>query len=140
MNERVVLAAKLNFRIRFAIAGSMIAVAVGCSGLDSKSSSQAVSSKPPASAILLTAPVTVNQQGKATTFPAGEYRFIDQDRSGYYFKAPQKVIVDDIAVFAYQGGLCVSRGKTEPDRWYVLANGGRQTGRFKKIPPHKLIP
>ena len=136
MNKGASLVAKLEL---FAIAALMTAEVAGCSGLDSKSS-PSTSSKPPGSAIVLTDPVPVNQQGKMTTFPAGEYRFTEQDRGGYYFKAPQKVIVDDVAVFAYQGGLYVSRGKTEPDRWYVLANSGKQMGRFKKIPPHKLIP
>lgn len=131
------LVTKLEF---FVIAALITAAVAGCSGLDSKSSPPASSSKPPESAIFLTAPAIVNQQGKVTTFPEGEYRFTEQDRGGYYFKAPQKVIVDDVAVFAYEGGLCVSRGKTEPDRWYVLANGGKQMGRFKKIPAHKLMP
>ena len=118
----------------------MAALVAGCSGVGSKSSSEAISSKPPASAVVLTAPAIVNDQGTTTTFPAGEYRPVEHDRGGYYFKAPEKVIVDEVAVYAFEGGLYVAHGSTEPARWYVIHGQGKKMGRFKKIPPHTLVP
>src|SRR6266404_8353489 len=96
----------------------------GCSSLRQDSSPHPISSKPPESAIVLSAPVTVGDQTAIDTFPAGKYRPLYEDRRGYYFEAPAKVVVDDVAVFAYKGGLYVARGATEPTGWYVNhANG-----------------
>src|SRR6266446_121831 len=96
----------------------------GCSSLQQDSSARPISSKPPESAIVLSAPVTVRDQTATDTFPTGKYRPLYEDRDGYYFEAPAKVLVDDVAVFAYEGGLYVVRGATEPIRWYVNhANG-----------------
>jgi hypothetical protein len=89
---------------------------------------------------VLSAPVTVRDQTATDTFPAGKYRPLYEDRRGYYFEAPAKVIVDDVAVFAHEGGLYVARGATEPTRWYVSRQSGRTMGRFKKIPPYTLVP
>ena len=88
---------------------------------------------------MLTAPATVNQDANVITFPEGDYHLADTDRSGYYFKAPQKVTIDEVAVFAYDGGLYVSRGSSEPIRWYIIRNGKMGIGRFKKVPAHKLV-
>ena len=111
-----------------------------CSTLRQDSSVRPISSKPPESAIVLSAPVTVRDQSATDTFPAGEYRPRYEDRRGYYFEAPAKVVVDDVAVFAYEGGLYVARGATEPTRWYVSRPSGKTIGRFKKIPPYTLVP
>ena len=112
----------------------------GCGSLRQDSSLRPISSKPPESAIVLSAPVTVRDQTATDTFPAGKYRPLYEDRHGYYFEAPSKVLVDDVAVFAYEGGLYVARGATEPTRWYISRQGGRTMGHFKKIPPCKLVP
>jgi hypothetical protein len=112
----------------------------GCSGLRQDPSPHPISSKPPESAIVLSAPVTVGDQTAIDTFPAGKYRPLYEDRGGYYFEAPAKVVVDDVAVFAHEGGLYVTRGATEPTRWYVSHPSGKTMGRFKKIPPHTLVP
>jgi hypothetical protein len=112
----------------------------GCSSLRQDSSPRPISSKPPESAIVFSAPVTVRDQSATDTFPAGKYRPIYEDRGGYYFEAPAKILVDDVAVFAYDGGLYVARGATEPTRWYVSRQNGKTMGRFKKIPPHTLVP
>ncbi|PYI88879.1 MAG: hypothetical protein DMF03_09230 [Verrucomicrobia bacterium] len=89
---------------------------------------------------MLSAPVTVIDQSATDTFPAGKYRPLYEDRGGYYFEAPAKVLVDDVAVFAYEGGLYIARGATEPTGWYVNRPSGKTMGRFKKIPPYKLVP
>src|SRR5438445_4925101 len=99
-----------------------------CSSLRQDSSLRPISSKPPESAIVLSAPVTVRDQTATDTFPAGKYRPLYEDRGGYYFEAPAKVVVDDVAVFAYEGGLYVVRGATEPTRWYISRQGGRTMG------------
>jgi hypothetical protein len=117
----------------------VVLLGAGCSSLRPGSSLHPISSKPPESAIVLSAPVTVRDQSATDTFPAGKYRPLYEDRSGYYFEAPDKVVVDDVAVFAYEGGLYVARGATEPTRWYVSRPNGKTMGRFKKIPPYRLI-
>jgi hypothetical protein len=116
-------------------------IVAGCSSLRSNQSLRPISSKPPESAIVLNAPAIVSESGTITTFPVGEYRPAYEDRSGYYFRAPTKVLVDDVAVFAREGGLYVARGDTEPARWYVIGeNGSKKMGSFKKIPQYKRIP
>jgi hypothetical protein len=112
----------------------------GCSSLQLKSSPpKPIASKPPESAIVLSEPVTVNDKGAANVFPAGKYRPLYEDRGGYYFEAPAKVLVNDVASFGYDGGLYVVRGATEPTQWYVISPGGKKMGRFKKIPQHTLV-
>jgi hypothetical protein len=118
---------------------AVVSLVAGCSNLGS-SSPRPIAAKAPASAIVLKAPATVNESGSTMTFPAGEYRMVREDRGGYYFQAPQKVIVDDVAVYAYEGGLYVARNAAEPAHWYINRSGKTKIGRFKKIPPHKLIP
>jgi hypothetical protein len=110
-----------------------------CSSLRQDSSFGPISFKPPASAIILTAPVTVSDQTATDTFPAGKYRPRYQDRGGYYFEAPEKVLVDDVVVFAYEGGIYVKNGVTEPTRWYVIRPSGKKMGHFKKIPAYTLV-
>ena len=112
----------------------------GCGSFQQDSSPRPISSKPPESAIVLSAPVTVRDQDATDTFPAGKYRPLYEDRGGYYFEAPAKILVDDVAVFAYDGGFYVARGATEPTRWYVSRENRKTMGRFKKIPPHTLVP
>ena len=118
----------------------VVLLAVSCSSLRQGSSFGPISSKPPASAILLTAPATVRDQTATDTFPAGKYRPRYEDRGGYYFEAPTKILVDDVAVFAYEGGIYVEKGATAPTRWYVIRPSGRRMGRFKKSPPYTLVP
>jgi hypothetical protein len=115
-------------------------LAAGCSSLPLKSSPpKPISSKPPESAIVLSEPVTVNDKGAENVFPPGKYRPLYEDRGGYYFEAPTKVLVNDLASFGYDGGLYVARGSTEPTRWYVMSPSGKKMGRFKKMPEHTLI-
>ena len=124
----------------FAVILLVVLLGAGCSSFQQDSSPRPISSKPPESAIVLGAPVTVRDQTATDTFPAGKYRLLYEDRGGYYFEAPAKVLVDDVAVFAYDGGLYVARGATAPTRWYVSRPSGKTMGRFKKIPPHTLVP
>jgi hypothetical protein len=112
----------------------------GCSSLHKQSSFRAVTSHPPLSAIELTKPATVTEEGATTTFPAGKYRAMYEDDGGYYFEAPSKVIVDDVGVYGFDGGVYIQRGKTAPTGWYVIRpNGRRSMGRFKTAPMYKVI-
>jgi hypothetical protein len=124
----------------FAVILLITLLGAGCSSVRQDSSPRPISSKPPESAIVFSAPVTVRDQTATDTFPAGKYRPLYEDRGGYYFEALTKILVDDVAVFAYDGGLYVARGTTEPTRWYVSRENGKTMGRFKKIPPHTLVP
>src|SRR5437764_14485095 len=125
-----------------AIGGLVIALfAVGCSSLHRGSTFRAISSKRPGSAIELTAPASISDEGATTTFPAGKYKPMYEDESGYYFEAPRKVIVDDIGVYGFDGGVYVLRGQTVPSHWYVIRpNGRRSMGRFKTTPMYSLLP
>jgi hypothetical protein len=127
-------------KVLFAVTALSVVVA-GCSSLRSNQSLRPISSKPPESAIVLSAPAVVSESGTITTFPTGEYRPVSEDRGAYYFQAPTKVLVDDVAVFAHEGGLYVARGHVEPIGWYVIGeNGEKKMGRFKKMPQYKRIP
>ena len=115
-------------------------LAAGRGSLQLKSSPpKPISSKPPESAIVLSEPVTVNDKGATNVFPAGKYRPLYEDRGGYYFEAPTKVLVNDVASFGYDGGVYVARGATEPTQWYVISPSGKKMGLFKKTPQHTLI-
>ena len=95
-----------------------------------------ITSEVPAS-IELTAPAFVSDQGATTTFPPGKYKPVFEDERGYYYEAPKKVLMDDVAVYAFDGGVYVVRGETAPTHWYVIRpNGRRSMGRFKSPPPY----
>jgi hypothetical protein len=115
-------------------------VITGCSSFHHGSDVHAISSAPPIKAIELLSPATVNDEGKITAFPAGKYKAVYEDDRGFYFEAPSKVMVDDIAVYAYQGGVYLERGKTAPTGWYFIhPNGQRTTGHFRHPPLVKIV-
>jgi len=121
-----------------AVTGALLIT--GCSSLHKQSSFRAVASHPSIAAIELVKPASVSEEGATTTFPAGKYRPMYEDDHGYYFEAPRKVIVDDVAVYAFDGGVYIQRGKTAPTEWYVIRpNGRRSMGRFKTAPIYKII-
>jgi hypothetical protein len=123
------------------IIGIVAMFAAGCSHFGPDSSPHEISSTPPASAIQLKKPAVVSDEGATTRFPAGKYRPVYEDKGGYYFEAPEKVLVDDVAVYAFDGGLYVERGKTAPTHWYIVRpNGRRSMGHFKTLPSYKLVP
>jgi hypothetical protein len=125
------------------IACAAVAVALlatGCSSRHKQSSFRAIASQPPVSAIELITPATVSEEGATTTFPAGKYRPMYEDDHGYYFEAPRKVIVDDVGVYGFDGGVYIQRGKTVPTEWYLIRpNGRRSMGHFKTPPIYKVI-
>ena len=122
-------------RIANISAGLICLILTGCTSL------RPISSKPPESAIVLSAPVTIREIVTTATFPAGEYHPLYEDDGGYYYQAPTKVVANDIFSYMYDGGLYVERGTNEPTKWYVIGQNGQKTlGRFKTIPPHQLIP
>lgn len=91
-------------------------------------------------AIELLKPATVTDQGATTTFPAGKYKPVYEDERGFYFEAPRKVMIDDIGVYGFDGGVYIERGKSTPTHWYVIRPNGRRTmGRFKTPPAYKAI-
>ena len=82
----------------------------------------------------------VSDQGATTTFPPGKYHPAFEDDGGYYYEAPKKVLIDDVAVYAFDGGVYVVRGEKAPTRWYVIRpNGRRSMGRFKSPPPYEIL-
>jgi len=122
-----------------AIAMSSMLLA-GCNSFNHGSGFRAIASTPPIKAIELTVPASVSDQGATTTFPVGKYKPAYEDDHGFYFEAPRKVLVDDIATYAFDGGVYVERGQTEPTHWYIIRpNGRRSTGKFKTIPSYKIV-
>jgi hypothetical protein len=122
-------------------AAVVILLATSCNSLHRGSSFRAIASEPPVSAIELIKPASVSDMGATTTFPAGKYRPVYEDEHGYYFEAPSKVIVDDIGVYGFDGGVFIVRGKTAPTEWYLIRpNGRRSMGHFKTAPLFKAIP
>lgn len=125
-----------SFRNRFGFLVAVVAVLglAGCSIL------RPISSKPPASAVVVTAPFTIDQWSKAT-FPSGEYRPLYEDEGGFYYQAPAKVVANALLTFMYDGGLYVKRGGTEPTAWYVVGQSGVITmGPLKTNLPCEMKP
>jgi len=119
---------------------AVAALITGCSSLHKQSSFRAIASHPPVAAIELIKPATVSEEGATTTFPPGKYRPMYEDDHGYYFEAPRKVIVDDVGVYGFDGGVYIQRGKTAPTEWYLIRpNGRRSMERFKTEPMYKII-
>ena len=134
-------ATNLIFFSKMAAAVGIVAIVGACSALHPGASFRAISSTPPASAIKLSAPAVVTDMGTTTTFPPGKYRPMYEDDGGYYYEAPSKVLVDDIGVYGFDGGLYLPRGKTAPSGWYIIRpNGRRSTGHFKTAPLYQLVP
>ena len=129
-----------NKMARFSLTIALLGIWVltcGCAGR--KSAMRPISSDAPAS-IELTAPAMITDQGATTTFPPGIYKPAFEDERGYFYEAPKKVLMDDVAVYAFDGGVYVMRGETAPTRWYVIRpNGRRTTGKFKTPPSYKVV-
>ena len=115
-------------------------LATSCSSLHKASSFRAIASEPPVSVIELITPATVSEEGATTTFPVGKYKPEYEDDHGYYYGAPAKVIVDDVGVYGFEGGVYIERDKTAPTHWYLIRpNGRRSMGKFKTPPMYKKI-
>jgi hypothetical protein len=104
-----------------------------------------ISSKPPESAIVLKSPfkVTISLLGDHITFPVGEYRPLYEDKNGYYFQSPAKVIVVSLGIGteADDAGLFVERGSKDPTKWYLIEGGSNErTGSLKTGLSYELIP
>lgn len=114
--------------------------AAGCNTFDRHSSFKALTSEPSLAAIELLKPAMVTDQGATTTFPPGKYKPVYEDEHGFYFEAPRKVLVDDVGVYGFDGGVYIERGKSTPSQWYVIRPNGRRTmGRFKTAPVYKAV-
>jgi hypothetical protein len=117
---------------------SFLAAVLAVVALTACSSLRPITSDPPASAVLLFAPFSIEQFSKAT-FPSGEYRALYEDDGGYYYQAPTKIVANALFSYLYDGGLYVKRGATEPTDWFVIGQGGRITmGPLTAIPPHQM--
>jgi hypothetical protein len=102
----------------------------GCSSLWQTSSPRPISSKPPKSAIVFSAPATVRDQTTIGTFPTGKYRPLYKDWGGYYFEARAKAggpnIRDDEDVIASTRGECAPQMGASPR--VMTAIGLKDTG------------
>ena len=123
-----------------AMAAALLCLA-GCNSLNPHSSFRAIASTPPIKAIELTVPASASgDEGATITFPVGKYTPAYEDDHGFYFEASRKVLVDDIATYAFDGGVIVERGQTEPTHWYIIRpNGRRSTGKFRTMPVYKIV-
>jgi len=64
--------------------------------------------------------------------PAGEYKPVLEDNSGYYYEAPSKIAARDIFSYVADGGLIIKRGETKPSKWYALDDLGDGNGNYVK--------
>ena len=120
---------------RLGLASLVAVLLAGCSSL------RPIASKPPASAIVLSEPVTVRRIFLRATFPSGEYRPLFEDNGGFYFQSPTKVVANDHGGSMYDGGIYVIRGSNEPTHWYLIVHHGEMSmGRFGSVPPHESRP
>ncbi len=120
---------------RLWLVGAAALAFVGCSSL------RPIASKPPASAIVFSQPVTVRRIFLKATFPSGEYRPLFEDNGGFYFQSPTKVVANDLGGSMYDGGIYVKRGSNDPTHWYLIVHHGEMTmGRFGSVPPHESRP
>lgn len=127
-------------RVRFAAVLAVLLVSMGCSSLNRGASFRAITSEPSLRAIELITPAVVSEEGATTTFPAGKYKAAFEDDRGVYYEAPRKVLVDDIGVYGFDGGVYVMRGKSAPTHWYIIRPNGRRTmGKFKTSPTYKEL-
>ena len=123
-----------------ALFGIIFLLATGCSSFNKHSSFHEVSAGRSLPTIELLKPAFVTDQGATTTFPAGKYKPAYEDEGGSYFEAPRKVLVDDIGVYGFDGGVYIPRGQTAPTQWYIIRpNGRRSMGHFKEPPVYKEI-
>jgi hypothetical protein len=90
-------------------------VSSGCASI------RVLSSVPPVKALVVEKPVEFTfGLGTKVTMPAGEYKPVMEDKSGYYYQAPSKLVARDIFSYVADGGLYVKRGETVPRRWYAI--------------------
>ena len=107
------------------------------------SSIHQISSKPPVSAIEIKSGFSDPSIPFLTgCLPPGIYRPLYEDSDGYFYQAPEKVLVNTTTRnFILDGGLYVRRGSTEPKEWYnINPYGWPRIFSLKTIPPYKLIP
>ena len=123
-----------------ALVGIICLLATGCTTFNKHSSFHEVSAKPSLPTIELLKPAFVTDQGTTTTFPPGKYKPAYEDEGGSYFEAPRKVLVEDIGVYGFDGGVYVPHGKRAPTEWYIIRpNGRRSMGHFKEPPVYKEL-
>ena len=67
--------------------------------------------------------------------PVGEYRPLYEDDDNYYYRAPSKVVYNNLGSSLFGGGIYVARGTTNPRGWYYIdQDGPQQLGPFKTPP------
>ena len=79
----------------------------------------------------------LEEQSIATVhFPRGDYSLASEDRDGYYYLSPRKVIKHAFAGFqSYEGGIFLSR-KGDRFRGYIIWAGGRT--KIGNISPRQI--
>ena len=126
--------------ISFQMLGGIVALVLMEVALVGCSSVRPVSSTPPTSAIVVAEAFTVHEVTRVN-FPAGEYKPAFEDKNGFYYQAPVKVIANLMFTYVGDGGLYLKKGDKEPSQWYFITDGGRMTrGRFETVPKCELKP
>lgn len=91
-----------------------VSLLAGCSSM------QALSSTPPVKAIVLEHSTQFNLGLGKVSLPAGEYKAQMENKGGYFYQAPGKVIYRDISAQITDGGLYIKRGEKTPSRYYQI--------------------
>jgi hypothetical protein len=90
---------------------------------------------PPAKTITLPEAVTMKSLGIETILPSGTYVAVMEDDDGYYYKPPEKLILNDMATQIADGGLYLKKETVVPTHYYYVGRRGLTSIRKLKVSP-----
>ncbi len=101
------------------------------------SSMRPLASSPPVPQIVMSEPFNVAMGYKSVGFPMGEYRPVYEDKGGYYYQAPTKVVRTGVFMSEMRdGGLYIKRSNDTATKFYIIeSTGQRQFGPYSVTPP-----
>lgn len=109
---------------------------VGCSSL------RPLSSTASPATIKLESPLIITHfLGGETILPAGDYRATMEDKGGYYYAAPAKLIGNGGGGWLLDGGFYLPKGAATPSHYYSVGQHHAITlHRLKQLPQHETKP
>jgi len=117
-------------KMKFFLVIGTAATFVGCASV------KPLQSTPPAKAIVLSEAISMRSLGIETILPSGTYVAVMEDDDGYYYKAPEKLILNDTATQLADGGLYLKRGTGVPTHYYYVGRRGLTSIRKLKVIPN----
>lgn len=117
-------------------------ILVGTLALAGCSSLRPLTTKPATTVISVQTPLTIKHfLGSETILPAGDYRATMEDKGGYYYAAPGKLIGSGGGGWLLDGGLYLPRGAPAPTHYYSVGqHHALALHRLPTAPPFELKP